>query len=258
MKRIRAAAYETMADVTLPAQSVARFAGLLADRTRAAMCLALLDGRAWTAGELAQHAGVGRSTATEHLNILVGGGLLAEKRQGRHRYVRLANPWVAQLVEDLAAAVGEPGRPKSLHAVRAADKLAAARTCYDHLAGALGVRLYDGMVAAGLIAVADGLALTPAGRDWFTDLAGAAAVTSRGSRPLLRTCLDWTERRSHLGGSLGATLCRELVEREWVTRSNGSRAVTLTPSGAQALAGLLGEDTPAARRQRVGGVQQVG
>lgn len=118
MKRIRAAAYETMADVTLPAQSVARFAGLLADRTRAAMCLALLDGRAWTAGELAQHAGVGRSTATEHLNILVGGGLLAEERQGRHRYVRLANPWVAQLVEDLAAAVGEPGRPRSLRAVR--------------------------------------------------------------------------------------------------------------------------------------------
>lgn len=136
---------ETMVDVTLAAQSVARFVGLLADRTRAAMCLALLDGRAWTAGELAQHAGVGRSTATEHLNVLVGGGLLAEERQGRHRYVRLADPGVAQLVEDLAAAAGGgPERPRSLRSVRAADKLAAARTCYDHLAGTLGVRLYEG------------------------------------------------------------------------------------------------------------------
>lgn len=244
--------------MTVAARSLARFAGLLADRTRAAMCLALLDGRAWTAGELGRHAGVARSTATEHLNILVAGGLLAEERQGRHRYVRLAEPWIGQLLEDLTSTVGEAERPRSLRTVRAADKLAAARTCYDHLAGALGVRLYDGMVAAGLIAVADGLALTPAGRDWFIDLAGPTAVTNRGSRPLLRTCLDWTERRSHLGGSLGATLCGELLARGWIRRCSGSRAVTVTPSGAEALPSLLGGDAPAASHSNLGGVQQVG
>lgn len=238
------ATHERIADGMLSAQSVARFAGLLADRTRAAMCLALLDGRAWTAGELGRHAGVARSTATEHLNLLVAGGLLAEERQGRHRYVRLADPWVGQLLEDLTSTVGVPERPRSLRTVRTADKLAAARTCYDHLAGALGVGLYDGLVDVGLIAVADGLALTPAGRDWFTELAGDAAITTRGSRPLLRTCLDWSERRSHLGGSLGATLCRELLRRKWITPCDGSRAVTVTAKGADALAGLLSDGVP--------------
>ena len=221
-------------------ESIARFAGLLADRSRVAMCLALLDGRAWTAGELGSQAGVARSTATEHLNLLVGAGLLAEERQGRHRYVRLANPEVAQLVEDLAAAVGQAERPQSLRAVRASDRLAVARTCYDHLAGGLGVALFDGLVAAGLVDVTDGLVLTPAGRAWFTDLAGTDAVAPRRSRPLLHTCLDWTERRPHLGGALGAALCHQSVERGWVVRASGHRAVTVTAAGSRALADLLG------------------
>jgi DNA-binding transcriptional ArsR family regulator len=220
------------------AASIARFAGLLADRSRVAMCLALLDGRAWTAGELGNHAGVARSTATEHLNLLVDAGLLAEERQGRHRYVRLANPELAQLVEDLAAAVGQAERPQSLRAVRASERLSAARTCYDHLAGGLGVALFDGLVAAGLIDVSDGLVFTTAGRTWFTDLTGAALEPSR-SRPLLRTCLDWTERRPHLGGALGAALCTELVERNWIVRSPDNRAVTITAAGSRALSDLL-------------------
>jgi DNA-binding transcriptional ArsR family regulator len=222
------------------ARSIARFASLLADQSRASMCLALLDGRAWTAGELARHAGIGRSTASDHLNTLVEAGLLTEVRQGRHRYVRLANHEVAQLLEDLNAAVGRPERPMSLRTVRASTELAAARTCYDHLAGTLGVTLYDGLVAADLIAVRDGLALTPAGRDWFVDLAGEDALHARGSRPLLRSCLDFTERRPHLGGVLGAVLCRQLVERSWVVRSRDHRAVSVTPSGSLGLATLLG------------------
>lgn len=227
------------------AESVARFAGLLADRSRAAMCLALLDGRAWTAGELARHAGIARSTASEHLTLLVGQGLLAEHRQGRHRYVRIADPRLAQLIEDLAEAVGQPERPSSLRSVRAASQLAAARTCYDHLAGVLGVALFDGLVAADLVAVGDGLVLTPTGRGWFTDLAGAVALQTPGSRPLLRACLDWTERRTHLGGALGAVLCQQLVERAWVTRAKNHRAVTVTPAGSRALADLLGVRVPA-------------
>jgi DNA-binding transcriptional ArsR family regulator len=231
-------------------ESIARFASLLADRSRVAMCLALLDGRAWTAGELGRHAGIARSTATEHLNLLVDAGVLAEERQGRHRYVRLANPEVAQLVEDLAAAVGQSERPQSLRAVRASDRLAAARTCYDHLAGGLGVALFDGIVAAGLIEVADDLVLTPAGRSWFSDLAGADAVEPPRSRPLLRTCLDWTERRPHLGGALGAALCHQLVERGWVVRATEHRAVTITAAGSRALHDLLGVQIPVSQQIR--------
>lgn len=221
------------------ADSIARFAALLADHSRAAMCLALLDGRAWTAGELGRHAGVSRSTASEHLTILVEAGVLAEARQGRHRYVRLADADVAQLVEDLAGAVGRPERPNSLRTVRAAHELATARTCYDHLAGALGVKLFDALVEADLISMDHGLTLTPAGRDWFTDFAGEDGLRPRGSRPLLRTCLDWTERRSHLGGTLGAVLRGELETRKWIRRSEGHRAVTVTPAGGQGLAELL-------------------
>lgn len=224
------------------AGSVAAFAALLADRTRAGICLALIDGRAWTAGELAAHTGVARSTASEHLTALVCAGLLAEERQGRHRYVRLAGPGIAALVEDLAGAVGTPRPPASLRSARAAGELAAARTCYDHLAGALGVALFDALVGADLVRTRDGLALTGPGREWFTGLAGETALRARGSRPLLRTCLDWTERRPHLGGRLGAVLHRELLRREWVVPLPRHRAVRLTPVGATGLADLLGRD----------------
>lgn len=222
------------------AESLARFAALLGDRSRAGICLALLDQRAWTAGELARHVKVAPSTASEHLSVLVSAGLLTEERQGRHRYVRLADVETAQLVEDLAAAVGMPDRPSSLRSVRVAGQLAAARTCYDHLAGAFGVGLFDALVSAGHIDAHDGLALTDAGRSWFVDLAGADALRPHGRRPLMRTCLDWTERRSHLGGSLGAVLCHELQQREWIITSPKHRAVIVTPEGERVLADLLG------------------
>lgn len=234
----------------LTADSLARFAGLLADRSRAGICLALLDRRAWTAGELARHVGVTRSTASEHLNALVAAGLLAEERQGRHRYLRLADAETAQLVEDLAAAVGLPERPSSLRTVRAATQLAAARTCYDHLAGALGVAVFDALVHRELLDVRHGLVLTDAGRIWFTDFAGAAALHPASGRPLLRTCLDWTERRSHLGGALAAAVCNELFHRAWITRSTPHRAVTVTPEGSRALRDILGLDTHPLHRQK--------
>jgi DNA-binding transcriptional ArsR family regulator len=229
-----------MTHMILDPESLARFAGLISDRSRAAICLALLDGRAWTAGELARVAGVAAPTASGHLNRLVEAGLLTEERQGRHRYLRLASPDVARLVEDLAVAAGRPTPARSLRAVRAAEDLAAARTCYDHLAGALGVRLFDAMVSDDLIAVTDGLVLTSSGRSWFTDLAGPDALRPTRSRPLLRTCLDWTERRSHLAGQLGSVLCNQLVARSWVRPVPGGRAVRLTADGELALRDLLG------------------
>jgi DNA-binding transcriptional ArsR family regulator len=243
--------------MVVTAESIASFAGLLADRSRATICLALLDGRAWTATELARHAGIGRPTATEHLNALVDGGVLAEERQGRHRYVRLASTEIAQFVEEIAAIAGQPERPVTLRTVQAGHHLAAARTCYDHLAGTLGVTLYDALVARDLIAVGDGLALTPAGRAWFTDLAGEDALRPRGSRPLLRTCLDWTERRTHLGGVLGAVLCRQLIERDWVVRTRNYRAIAVTSLGADALSERLGVTIPATD-QASGEVRRVG
>jgi DNA-binding transcriptional ArsR family regulator len=227
-------------DMILAPESVARFAGLLADRSRAAMCLAMLDGRAWTAGELALQAGIAAPTASEHLNLLVDAGLLLEERQGRHRYLRLASHDIARLIEDLAIAGGRPAPARSLRTVRAAENLAAARTCYDHVAGALGVRLFEAMVADDLVTLADGLALTSAGRSWFTDLAGPESLRPNRSRALLRSCIDWTERKPHLAGHLGAVLHRQLVSRAWVRPVSGSRALRVTAEGELAFRDLFG------------------
>jgi DNA-binding transcriptional ArsR family regulator len=218
---------------------LARTAALLADETRASFCLALLDGRAWTAGELARHARVAPSTATEHLHRLTAGGLLVEQRQGRHRYVRLAGVEVAQLIEDLAGFGGpskaDPsGRPKST----VDTALARARTCYDHLAGQLGVAVTEAMTRAGLL---ERDSLTSPGLAWLTDRVGVdAAELRRTRRPLVRSCVDWTERRPHLAGAAGAELCHQFLDRRWVVRTPTSRAVRVTRAGEAALDELLG------------------
>ncbi|MGX2995189.1 ArsR/SmtB family transcription factor [Streptomyces sp. JNUCC 64] len=232
-------------------RGLAGIAALLADRTRAAFCLALLDGRAWTAGDLARHAGVARSTATEHLNSLVGAGLLTEERQGRHRHVRLAGPEVAELVERLAAladamTVTAATAPASLSASGRRRALARARTCYDHLAGALGVAITDAMTERGLLDWTHGLTLTPAGTAWLGELGVPAPSPATGTRrPAVRSCQDWTERRPHLAGAVGAALCHHAFQADWVTRVGTTRAVRLTSTGREALARHLGlTDTP--------------
>jgi DNA-binding transcriptional ArsR family regulator len=224
--------------VILAPESVSKFAGLLADTSRAAMCIALLDGRAWTASELAACAGITRPTASSHLNDLVDAGLLTELRQGRHRYLRLASAELAELIEHIATLAGRPAATKSLRTAGVAADLVRARTCYDHLAGQLGVQLFDAMVATGLLSDASGLTVTAAGRSWFTELAGPQVLRT-GPRPLARACLDWTERRPHLAGALGASLYQQLVTRGWVQRRQGSRAVRVTADGELALASLL-------------------
>ncbi|WPP28962.1 helix-turn-helix domain-containing protein [Streptomyces sp. CL7] len=229
------------------AGALARLAALVADETRAACLLALLDGRAWTAGELARHCGVAASTLSEHLGKLVGGGLLTEERQGRHRYVRLADARVAQLVEDLTAQLApdaaEP--PRGLRQSGADSAMARGRTCYDHLAGRLGIAVTDALTARGLLRQDTGFALTDAGLDWFGAL--GVDLDGRGRRPLARACLDWTERRPHLAGAAGAALCRHLLERGWCVRIGSGRAVKVTNTGEQALTDLLGIDTTALR-----------
>jgi DNA-binding transcriptional ArsR family regulator len=230
------------------AAALARLAALIADETRAACLLALLDGRAWTAGELARHAGVAASTLSEHLGKLVAGGLLAEERQGRHRYVRLADARVAQLVEDLAAQVApeaEARRPRTLRASSTGSAMARGRTCYDHLAGRLGIAVTDALTARGLLRQDTGFALTDAGLGWFD--AAAIPLKPAGRRPLARACLDWTERRPHLAGVAGAALCRHALDAGWCVRIGSERAVKLTPTGEDALSGLLGIDPVALR-----------
>ncbi|MFI8894194.1 ArsR/SmtB family transcription factor [Streptomyces paradoxus] len=228
------------------ATALARFAALFADETRAACLLALLDGRAWTAGELARHAGVAASTLSEHLGRLVAGGLLAEERQGRHRYVRLADARIAQLVEDLAAQVpGPAARPRNLRESNAGSAMARGRTCYDHLAGRLGIAVTDALTARGLLQQETGFALTDAGTEWF-DSAGIA-LDRRSRRPLARACLDWTERRPHLAGVAGAALCRHALDTGWCVRIGSERAVKVTAAGERALSDLLGMDAAALR-----------
>ncbi|CAL9609729.1 winged helix-turn-helix domain-containing protein [Streptomyces sp. Tu 3180] len=226
---------------------LARLAALVADETRAACLLALLDGRAWTAGELARHAGVAASTLSEHLGKLVAGGLLTEERQGRHRYVRLAGVQVAQLVEDLAARVAPDAaeRPRTLRQSSAGSAMARGRTCYDHLAGRLGIAVTDAFASRGLLVQDTGFALTEAGLRWF-DTAGIA-LDRRGRRPLARACLDWTERRPHLAGAAGAALCRHALGAGWCVRIGSGRAVKVTGAGARALSELLGIGAEALR-----------
>ncbi|MER5409502.1 winged helix-turn-helix domain-containing protein [Streptomyces sp. NPDC002769] len=229
------------------APGLAALAGMIADETRAVFLLALLDGRAWTAGELARHAEVAPSTASEHLGRLVAGGLLAEERQGRHRYVRLADSRVAQLVEDLAAQVapGAAERPRSLREAGAGSAMARGRTCYDHLAGRLGIALTDALTQRGLLRQDTGFALTDAGLRWFD--ATGIALNRTGRRPLSRACLDWTERRPHLAGTAGAALCRHALDAHWCVRIGSERAVKVTPEGELAFAELLGIGAAALR-----------
>ncbi|MEV6117238.1 winged helix-turn-helix domain-containing protein [Streptomyces sp. NPDC052109] len=223
------------------AAGLAALASLIADETRAACLLALLDGRAWTAGELARRAGVAASTLSEHLDRLAAGGLLAQERQGRHRYVRLADARVAGLVEDLAAhvppaAVRQP--PRTLRESGAGSAMARGRTCYDHLAGRIGIAVTDALTLRGLLRQDTGFALTDAGLEWFRAAGIALDVSSR--RPLARACLDWTERRPHLAGTAGAALCRHALDVGWCVRIGSERAVKVTPSGKRALSELLG------------------
>ncbi|MEG9548621.1 MULTISPECIES: ArsR/SmtB family transcription factor [Streptomyces griseus group] len=221
------------------APRLAALAALLADETRASFCLALLDGRAWTAGELARYASVAPSTASEHLGRLVAGGLLAQERQGRHRYVRLADERAAHLVEELAshAAPDAPERPRSLRAASISGALARGRTCYDHLAGRLGIRITEAMTVRGLLRQDTGFALTEAGLEWYAALGIPLDRSAR--RPLARGCLDWTERRPHLAGAGGAALCAHVLAVGWCERVGSGRAVRATPAGVGALSDLL-------------------
>ncbi|MUL67158.1 transcriptional regulator [Mycobacterium sp. CBMA 234] len=221
----------------MTAESLATVASAMADTTRARMLIALMDARAWTAKELATHAGVAASTATEHVNRLVTAGLVTERRQGRHRYVELADARVAEVLESLAA-LGQapPTPPRGMRDAVINDALARGRTCYDHLAGRLGVTVTQALVQRGLLD--DGLTLTGDGRQWLTDALGSPFEPGR--RAATRACLDWTERRDHLAGAAGAHIATVMFARGWIRRIGSSRAVVVTRAGSETLEQLLG------------------
>lgn len=219
---------------------IAAVAALLADPTRAAFLEALMDGRALPAGELAAHAGVSASTASEHLSRLVESGLLAVERSGRHRYFRLADPTVAQAWEALAV-LAPAKKVRSLRESEAARAMRFGRTCYDHLAGELGVGLTQALVQAEVLTVTDGrFDVTADGAHRLKDFGIDTGALQSKRRALAPCCLDWTERRHHVAGALGAALLGRLLDLGWIRRSESSRAVRLTDSGRLGLSTEFG------------------
>ncbi len=211
-------------------------AAVIADPSRATMLLGMLDGRAWTATELAVAAGIARSTATEHLHQLVAAGLVEERHQGRHRYLRLADAQTAALIEQLASATPMAAPSSSLREVEKDQRLRAARTCYDHLAGSLGVSLCKTFVDRGYVDVTASPRLTERGEAACARLGIESDSWAKTRRPQVLLCLDWTERRDHLAGVLGAVLLRAFRENGWVSGDASSRAIRVTPAGRDALA----------------------
>jgi DNA-binding transcriptional ArsR family regulator len=235
---------------------VAAVAGLIGEPARAKVLVALADGRALAASTLAAEASVAASTISEHLARLVDGGLVAVEPSGRHRYYRLASPEVADVLEALARLA--PAAPvRSLRQATHAQAIRSARTCYDHLAGRLGVALCDALVEGGIVLAEPGgdpdgeiggdpvlgagralrFELTATGRRTLAEL--GVALEPPGPRPLVRYCVDWSEQRPHLAGWLGAALCSRLEQLGWVVRAE-RRVVRVTDTGRRALADQLG------------------
>lgn len=208
------------------------------------MLSALMDGRALPAGELAAAAGLSASAASTHLSRLVDGGLLAVEYQGRHRYYRLNGSGVAAILEEIASLVGKRSghAPVQTSQTRALRK---ARTCYDHLAGELGVAIAEALDARGFLAPAEGkcLSVTSSGSVWFaTALAIDVAELKPGRQGIACRCLDWTERRYHLAGPLGSAILRRCCDRGMLIRLPRSRKVRLTVRGRRFLGTQLGLD----------------
>lgn len=211
---------------------IASVAALLGDPARANMLTALMDGRALTVSELATAAGVTLQTASGHLSKLDAANLLVAEKQGRHRYFRLSGADVAQVLEGLMGLAQRTGAVR----VRTGPKdnaLRRARICYDHLAGERGVEMLDASYKLGLIDDTCEPLLTGEGKAFFSCMGIDVDALQKGKRPLCRHCLDWSERRNHLGGALGAAILQNFIENGWARREEG-RVIAFSPHGAQA------------------------
>lgn len=222
-------------NVLLAAPDVVPIAALIADPARSAMLWALSDGRALPAGELARIAAVTPATTSEHLAKLVAGGLIIGERHGRHRYYRLANPDVVGAMEALAVA-SRPTPARTAGEAYAGKLLRFARTCYDHLAGFVGVAVTEALVESGALRL-EGRAyvVTADGEARFAELGIDVPALRSERRAFARACLDWSERRYHLAGALGARLCERLIALKWLERQPGTRALRVSSAGRRAL-----------------------
>ncbi|BBK33803.1 DNA-binding transcriptional ArsR family regulator [Stella humosa] len=210
---------------------IAVVGALLGDPARANMMTALAGGVALTAGELAREAGVTAQTASSHLARLTAGGLVTVRKQGRHSYFSLSGDDVARVLEGLMGLAQRTGHRRTRPGP-AEPALREARVCYDHLAGDLGVALLEGLIARGRIArEGDGIALTPEGAGFLSGFGIDLTALSRSRRPLCRSCLDWSVRRSHLAGALGAAILSQLFALGWARRVPESRLVEFSASG---------------------------
>jgi DNA-binding transcriptional ArsR family regulator len=222
--------------------NVAEVAALVGEPARANILAALMDGRALTSTELAYIARVAPQTTSGHLAKLTRAKLLALEKQGRHRYYRIASPLVATMLESIMAlaAIQAPlsQRPSS----RIDEQMRAARTCYDHLAGRLGVALADALVERGHVVLAqDGGEVTEAGLVFLSEFGVSLVEHKRSKRVFCRPCLDWSERRYHIAGRVGAKLCERCLELGWIKRLESTRALELTAKGRHGLAEWFGQ-----------------
>jgi DNA-binding transcriptional ArsR family regulator len=222
---------------------IAMVAALVGDPARSNMLTALMTGRALTASELAHQAGVTPQTASSHLSKLEAGGLVEQEKQGRHRYFRLSDPDVASVLEGLEGLAARAGHMR----MRTGPKdpaLRHARVCYDHLAGDLGVQMLDSMKQQKLLRQRkQDIELTAEGERFLTEtLQISADALAHPRRPLCRACLDWSERRHHLAGTLGAALLNRFTELKWAARdpAPGSRVVNFTRNGEKRFSALFG------------------
>jgi len=217
--------------------AIASVAALMADPSRAAMLAALLDGRPLAAGELARAAAVSAQSASMHLAQLLDGGLVQVAREGRHRYYRIASPQVAHALESLGGISTVPRvRPTG-----ATDATSYARSCYDHLAGELAVALAAALERERLLVPSGDrdYDVTPKGETLLSTWRIDVAALRQARRAFARRCFDWTERRDHLAGALGAAVYSTFLGRRWIRRDRDSRVVYVTPEGKVHLAGLL-------------------
>lgn len=211
--------------------AIANVAALIGDPARANILTVLMAGKALTVSELAQEAGVTLQTTSAHLSKLLGGGMVAARKQGRHKYFELASPKVAETIEALMGLAADSGHLRTRTGPRD-EALRAARRCYNHLAGSAGVQLYESMVRRGFLSIdASGLSLSLDGRAFAADLNIDIDGLSASRTPLCRECLDWSERKTHLAGSLGRALLNHMIADKWVVHHPNSRVMTFTTRG---------------------------
>lgn len=211
-----------------------KVASLIGDKVRSVILWSLLDGKAYTATELSTFSNSSRQSVSNHLSKLIEAELISVEKQGRHRYFRLANEQVAQVIESLASLI--PNHKMEIKKNKEAQKLASARTCYDHLAGKLSIEIKNALVKQELIILTDNIyEITDKGNNWFKKFGINIADLKLKKRSFAHPCLDWTEREHHIAGALGTAILEICLKNDWIRRKQNSREIIITALGEKKL-----------------------